>query len=126
MAEGWARALLGDRVEALSAGTDPHGVNPLAIKAMAEVGVDLSDHRSKRLDACDPATIDLVVTVCGHADENCPVLPGRVRRVHRGFDDPPRLARDAATEAEAMPHYRRVRDEIRAFVERELPGLLSG
>ena len=125
MAEGWARSLLGDRVEALSAGTDPHGVNPLAIKAMAEVGVDLSGHRSKRLDACDPATLDLVVTVCGHADENCPVLPGRVRRVHRGFDDPPRLARDAASEAEAMPHYRRVRDEIRAFVERELPGLLS-
>lgn len=125
MAEGWARSLFGDRVEALSAGTDPHGVNPLAIKAMGEVGVDLSSHRSKRLDACDPATLDLVVTVCGHADENCPVLPGRVRRVHRGFDDPPRLARDAASEAEAMPHYRRVRDEIRAFVERELPGLLG-
>lgn len=126
MAEGWARSLLGDRVEALSAGTDPHGVNPLAIKAMAEVGVDLSGHRSKRLDSCDPDTLDLVVTVCSHADENCPVLPGRVRRVHRGFDDPPRLAREAVSEAEAMPHYRRVRDEIRAFIERELPGLLSG
>jgi arsenate reductase len=125
MAEGWARALLGDRVDACSAGTSPHGLNRLAVAAMAEAGVDISGHRSKTIDAVEPAGLDLVVTVCGHAAETCPVFPGRARVVHRGFDDPPRLAAGAASDAEALPHYRRVRDEIRAFVEGELPALIS-
>ncbi|MEZ6317965.1 MAG: arsenate reductase ArsC [Phycisphaerales bacterium] len=127
MGEGWARALLADRVDACSAGTDPHGLNPLAVRAMREVGVDISAHTSKTIDACDPATLDLVVTVCGHAHEHCPVFLSqseRTRVVHRGFDDPPKLAADAATDEEAMAHYRRVRDEIRAFVE-TVPTLLA-
>ena len=123
MAEGWARHLLADHVDAVSAGTDPHGLNPLAVRAMAEAGVDISSHTSKTIDACDPKTLDLVVTVCGHANENCPVFPGRARVVHQGFDDPPKLAADARSEAEALPHYERVRDEIRAFIE-TLPNLL--
>jgi arsenate reductase len=114
MAEGWARALKGGRLEAHSAGTDPHGLNPLAVRAMREAGVDISRHTSKR-----PSDIgvgfDLVVTVCGHADEHCPAFPG-ARVVHVGFDDPPRLASGAASDDEAMPHYRRVRDEIREFI----------
>jgi arsenate reductase len=114
MAEGWARALKGGRLEAFSAGTDPHGLNPLAVRAMREAGVDISRHTSKR-----PAEIgvafDLVVTVCGHADEHCPAFPG-ARVIHVGFDDPPRLASGATSDDEAMPHYRRVRDEIREFI----------
>jgi len=125
MAEGWARQLYGDQIEACSAGTDPHVLNPRAVCAMAEAGVDISSHSSKTIEACDPGTIDLVVTVCGHADENCPVFPGRTRVVHRGFDDPPKLAADAQAEEEAMAPYRRVRDEIRGFIE-TLPDLLAG
>ena len=115
MAEGWARALRGDRIEAYSAGTDPHGLNPLAVRAMREAGVDISQHTSKRPEAIGVA-FDLVVTVCGHADEHCPRFDG-ARVIHVGFDDPPRLAAGAASDDEAMPHYRRVRDEIRAYVE---------
>ncbi|MFO1077253.1 MAG: arsenate reductase ArsC [Planctomycetota bacterium] len=127
MAEGFARHLLGERLDACSAGTAPQGLNRLAVRAMAEAGVDIAGHASKRIEACDPATIDLVITVCGHADENCPAFlrrNARTRVVHRGFDDPPRLAAHAASDDEAMPFYRRVRDEIRAFVL-ELPRLLE-
>jgi arsenate reductase len=83
---------------------------------MAEAGVDISRHRSKSVEELRKQPWDVVVTVCGHANETCPVFPGRVKRVHVGFDDPPQLARDARSEAEAMGHYRRVRDEVRAFV----------
>lgn len=117
MAEGWARHLMAGQIEALSAGTQPHVLNPLAVKVMAEVGVDISRQRSKSVGELGSVAIDLVVTVCGHAHENCPVFPADTRVVHVGFDDPPRLAAHAATEAEALVHYRRVRDEIRAFVE---------
>lgn len=119
MAEGWARSLRGDVIEAYSAGTNPHGLNPLAVRAMAEAGVDISGHWSKRPEEIG-VEFDVVVTVCDSAHESCPVLPG-ARVVHAGFDDPPRLARGARSEEEAMGHYRRVRDEIRAFVE-TLPG----
>lgn len=124
MAEGWARHLLADQIDAVSAGTDPHGLNPLAVKAMASAGVDISSHTSKTVEACDPDSLDLVVTVCGHANENCPVFLGNTRVVHHGFDDPPKLAANAKTEAEALPHYERVRDEIRAFIT-TLPELLT-
>ena len=117
MAEGWARALKADRFEAFSAGTRPHGLSPLAVRAMAEAGIDISRQRSKDLSEFAGSMPDVVVTVCGHAHETCPTMPGAARVVHRGFDDPPRLAAGAATEEEALPHYRRVRDEIRAFVE---------
>ncbi len=121
MAEGWARALKSDSIEAHSAGIEKHGLNPLAVKVMAEEGVDITGHRSKTVDELRDVSFDCVVTVCGHAHESCPVFPGKARVVHHGFDDPPKLARDAATEEEALVHYRRVRDEIRRFVE-TLPG----
>lgn len=115
MAEGWARALKPDAIDAYSAGTSPHGLNPLAIRAMAEVGVDISRHTSKRPQDLG-IDFDYVVTVCDSAHESCPLFPARTRVVHVGFDDPPRLAKGATSDHEAMPHYRRIRDEIRAFV----------
>ncbi|HPF36890.1 MAG TPA: arsenate reductase ArsC [Candidatus Krumholzibacteria bacterium] len=124
MAEGWARALHDGRLRALSAGTETHGLNPRAVAVMAEAGVDISAHHSKTLNDVDLAAVDLVVTVCGHAHETCPVLPAQVRVLHRGFDDPPALARDAAGDDEALAPYRRVRDEIRDFVV-SLPDLLA-
>lgn len=123
MAEGWARHLH-PSIDACSAGTQPHGLNPLAVAAMAEAGVDISRHTSKTIDACAPDTLDLVVTVCASAHDACPVFPGAARVIHHAFDDPPRLAAGAKSDAEALPHYRRVRDEIRAFVE-TLPSLLT-
>ena len=117
MAEGWARALKGDVLEARSTGIETHGLNPNAVKVMAEAGVDISHHVSKTLDDLDDSSFDWVVTVCDHARETCPVFPGAARTLHRSFDDPPALARDAASEEEALAGYRRVRDEIRAFVE---------
>lgn len=117
MAEGFARALKPGVVEAYSAGVVKHGLNPLAVKVMAEAGVDISGQTSKTLDELPLREFDWIVTLCGHAAENCPYFPGQARRVHRGFDDPPALAKDAASEEEALVHYRRVRDEIRAFVE---------
>ncbi len=118
MAEGWTRALKADLFEAWSAGIEAHGLNPLAVRVMAEAGVDISGQRSKRVDEIADHPFDVVVTVCDHARETCPVFPRAARRVHRSFDDPPRLAAAARTEEEALAHYRRVRDEIRAFVER--------
>lgn len=115
----------GDVIEAYSAGIETHGLNPLAVRVMAEVGVDISGQRSKHVDELRGVEFDYVVTVCDHAHGSCPVFPGRTKVVHMGFDDPPRLAREARTEAEALEHYRRVRDEIRASVER-LPGALGG
>lgn len=123
MAEGWARHLKAAQFEAHSAGTQPLGLNPLAVKAMAEVGVDISTHHSKSLTELGGLQFDYVVTVCGHAKETCPVFPGRTRVVHAAFDDPPKLAAGAANEEEALTHYRRVRDEIRAFVENLPQGL---
>ena len=117
MAEGWARALLGDRVEAHSAGTDPGPLDPRAVRVMAEAGVDIAAQRSKRLDELGNVDFDAVITVCDSAARRCPVVPGPVRRLHAGFDDPPRLAARGASEDEALRHYRRVRDEIRSFVE---------
>jgi len=124
MAEGWAKKLKGDTLEAHSAGIEPHGMNARAVMVMAEAGVDISGHHSKHLDELKGVPFDYVVTVCDHANEACPVFPGKVKRLHVGFDDPPRLAKDATSEEEALGHYRRVRDEIRAFVE-GLPGALD-
>jgi arsenate reductase len=117
MAEGWARRLKGDRLEPYSAGVEVHSLNERAVRVMAEEGVDISGHRSKRVDELLDVAFDYVVTLCGHARETCPVFPGRTKVVHVGFDDPPRLAEGAASEDEALGHYRRVRDQIRAFVE---------
>ena len=126
MAEGWARHLKGDRIEAFSAGVDPKGIDPLAVRVMAEAGVDISGQGSTHVDEVSQVAFDYVVTVCGHAHENCPVFPGRTRVVHVGFDDPPRLAEGAREERERLVPYRRVRDEIRAFVETLPEGLKEG
>jgi len=124
MAEGWARALKADVIEPYSAGIEKHGMNPLAVKAMAEAGVDISGQYSKTTDELGDIEFDHVVTVCDRARESCPLFLGNAKVIHVGFDDPPALAKDAATEEEALKHYRRVRDEIRAFVER-LPQALE-
>lgn len=116
MAEGFARALRADDLEVYSAGVVKHGLNPLAVKAMAEAGVDISGHSSKTVDELPVTEFDYIVTLCGHANENCPYFPGKAERVHAGFDDPPALAKEAKTEEEALAHYRRVRDEIRQFI----------
>jgi len=125
MAEGWARALKGDVIDACSAGIETHGLNPNAVKVMAEAGVDVSGYRSKLVDDVMGAGLDYVVTVCGHAHETCPVFPGDAKVVHVGFDDPPKLAKNAATEEDALDHYRRVRDEIRDFVQTLPEGLTN-
>jgi arsenate reductase len=116
MAEGLARALCGERFDVESAGLEKHGLNPLAVRVMAEIGIDISGHRSKTLDELAGQSFDYVVTVCDHAHETCPWFPAGSKLIHRSFDDPPRLARDAASEEEALSHYRRVRDEIREYL----------
>lgn len=124
MAEGWARHLKGDTIEPYSAGIETHGMNPNAVKVMAESGVDLSNHHSKHLNEIKHVPFDWVITVCDNANESCPVFPGKVKRFHISFDDPPKLAKNAKTEEEALDCYRRVRDQIRDFVKR-LPGVLK-
>ena len=124
MAEGWCRHLKGDVIEAYSAGIETHGLNPNAVKVMAEAGVDISGHRSKHIDEFKDVPLDYVVTVCGHANEHCPIFPGKTKVIHVGFDDPPKLAQSVATEEEALNCYRRVRDQIRAFIE-TLPNSLK-
>ena len=124
MAEGWAIRLKSGLIEPYSAGIETHGLNPSAVKVMQEAGVDISGHRSKTLDEVAGLEFDYVVTVCDRARETCPVFPGKVKKIHRSFDDPPALARDAKTEQEALGHYRRVRDEIRLFIE-SLPEALD-
>ena len=123
MAEGWARVLKGDVVAAYSAGIETHGLNPSAIQVMAEAGVDISGHRSKLLGPVAHIDFDYVVTVCDNAHESCPIFPRKTQVVHVGFDDPPRLAKDCATEEEKLNCFRRVRDEIKAFVETLPEGL---
>jgi len=124
MAEGFARHLKGGLIEAWSAGIAPKGVDPRAVKVMSEAGVDISEHTSNHVDDFKDVAFDYVITVCGHANENCPVFPGKTRVIHRGFEDPPQLAAESATEEEALSHYRRVRDEIRSFIN-TLPGWLE-
>jgi arsenate reductase len=125
MAEGWVRKLKSDEIEPYSAGTAPAGVDPRAVKVMAEAGVEISAQRSKHVSTLKGVQFDYVVTLCDSAAENCPWFPGPTKTVHHGFDDPPKLAKDAKTEEEALAHYRRVRDEIRAFVA-TLPDSLEG
>jgi arsenate reductase len=122
MAEGWARALLSGRIEAHSAGTHPQTLNARAVRVMSECGIDISQHHPKRPEDIG-LHFDVILTVCDSAHESCPAIPG-ARFIHAPFDDPPRLAAHAASEEDAMAHYRRVRDEIRAFVER-LPQTLA-
>jgi arsenate reductase len=117
MAEGWARELKLDSIEPYSAGIETHGLNPNAVRVMAEAGVDISSQRSKHVAELKGVLFDYVVTVCDHAHESCPVFFGKAKVVHVGFDDPPRLAANATSEAERLAPYRRVRDEIREYVQ---------
>ena len=121
MAEGWARALLSGRIEAHSAGTHPQALNRRAVHVMSECGIDISKHQPKRPEDIG-LHFDVILTVCDSAHESCPAIPG-TRTIHAPFDDPPRLAAHATSDDDVMAHYRRVRDEIRAFVER-LPEML--
>jgi arsenate reductase (thioredoxin) len=124
MAEGWARHLKHGVLEAYSAGVRARRLDPRAVGVMAEAGIDIAHQRAKNVTEFMHVEFDYVVTLCGHAHETCPIFPGKAKIVHRGFDDPPTLAANAHSDDEAMPHYRRVRDEIREFVE-QLPGILQ-
>jgi len=116
MAEGWAHTLKSDSIEPYSAGIEKHGLNPRAIRVMQEAGVDITRQRSKTVEELGDVPFDIIITVCGHADEHCPAFRGAPRVMHIGFDDPPALAKDAGSEEEALSHFRRVRNEIREFV----------
>lgn len=117
MAEGFARHLKGDIMDAYSAGLEAHGLNSYAVRVMEEIGIDISRQRSKTLDDLGKTHFDYVITVCGQADEHCPLFPGNTKVVHHGFDDPPKLAESLLTEEERLACYRRVRDEIREYIE---------
>jgi arsenate reductase len=118
MAEGWAKKLKADVIEAYSAGIETHGLNPHAVRVRSEVGVDISSYNSKHVDEFKDIDFDYVVTVCGHANEHCPVFSGDTKVIHVGFEDPPKKAQQANNEQEAIDCYRKVRDEIKSFVEK--------
>ena len=117
MAEGWARHLRGDVIEASSAGIEAHGLNPNAVEVMAEAGVDISSQKSQNVDEFAGEEFDYVVTVCSHAHETCPVFSGDAKVIFVGFDDPPKLAVEFDGDDQKLDCYRRVRDEIRDFVK---------
>ena len=123
MAEGWARHLRADVIEPYSAGVCAVGLSEKAVKVMSEAGVDISHQWSKTVYELKDTEFDYVVTLCSHAHRLLPDFPGKTKVVHFAFDDPPSLAAYAVTVEEALVHYRRVRDEIREFVEK-LPGAL--
>ncbi len=124
MAEGLTLHLKSDLISPYSAGVDPGEMNLRAVKSMAEIGIDISGGFPKTIESLGNITFNYVITLCDQANESCPLFPGKTKRLHRGFEDPPKLAETAATEEEAMGHYRRVREEIRAFVEK-LPDNLN-
>jgi arsenate reductase len=115
MAEGLVNALYGDRYRAFSAGTEPSTLNPYAVRVMQEIGIDISHHRSKSVDDFMDQDLDYVVTVCDHAKESCPFFPGGRKPMHKGFQDPVSVA---GTEAQKLSVFRRVRDEIRDWIEK--------
>lgn len=117
MAEGWARALRQQDANFYSAGIETHGLNPSAVKVMAEAGVDISHHQSQSVDELEHIIFDWVFAVCDHAHKTCPEFKGDAQRVAVCFDDPPALAKQALTEEDALNTYRRVRDEIKSFIE---------
>ena len=117
MAEGWTRQLMGDIIDVWSAGVEIHGLDPLAVKVMAEAGVDISHHQSTHVKDVLDIPFDVVVTVCDNARESCPLFPRPVKKIHKSFDDPPYLAKSAESDDEILNIYRRIRDEIKAFVE---------
>jgi arsenate reductase (thioredoxin) len=125
MAEGWARHLKGDLIEPYSAGIEKHGLNPHAVRVMAEAGVDITRQFSKTTAELGPVVFDYVITVCGHANETCPFFPAKTKVVHVGFEDPPSLTKHLPDGEEKLAVYRRVRDEIKKFVETLPASLLT-
>ena len=124
MAEGWTKHLKANVIEPYSAGIETHGLNPLAVRVMSEAGVDISSHKSKHVNDVKDINFDYVVTVCDQANKSCPMFPGKTKVVHVGFDDPPKLAKHAKNEQEALDCYRRIREEIKSFIEK-LPEILT-
>lgn len=120
MAEGWCHYLRGEEITAFSAGTSPQNFDPFAVQVMAEVGVDISNHRSKHISEFNKVPLDMVITVCGDAQESCPMFSGDCRVIHAGFPDPPRmaaeLARQGASDEEQLDCYRQIRDKIREYI----------
>ena len=116
MAEAWTRHLQADEWQAFSAGSAPSAMDPLAMEAMKMAGVDISRQRPKPMGEFLEQNFDYIVTLCDNARAACPMFQGGGKKVHRGFDDPPALARFAKTHAEAMAHYLRVTDEIKEMV----------
>lgn len=123
MAEGWSNLLLGPDYSVYSAGTKKHGLNERAVKVMDEVGIDISSHYSKTLDDLSDVEFDVIFTVCSNAHETCPVFPGG-KVIHVGFDDPPHLAKKVEDEESVLLIYRRVRHEIKIFVE-SIPSIVD-
>jgi len=123
MAEAWTRHLKNDQIDVWSAGVETHGLNPYAVRVMGEAGVDMSQHESTHVKDLLHIPFDVVVTVCDHARESCPVFPRPVKQIHRQFDDPPFLSKYTESEEAVLNIYRRVRDEIKTFVE-QMPGIL--
>jgi len=117
MAEAWTKKFKGNIIDVYSAGTMPKGVDPSAVRAMAEVGIDISGYRSKSTTELMDIEFDYVITLCDDSQQSCPFFPAKTRVLHHGFEDPPVLAVGAKNEEKAMGHYRRIRDEIRAFVD---------
>jgi arsenate reductase len=121
MADGIVNHDFAGRIEAFSAGTEPHGLNPKAVQVMAEIGMDISGNSSDHISRFEGQPFDYVITLCGDANEKCPLFFGGVQRLHMGFEDPPKAT---GSEEEVMAVYRRVRDEIRKtmreFFEKEL------
>ncbi len=125
MAEGWARFFHSEWLDVASAGVEKHGMNQNAIQVMKEVGVDISSHSSKLLSELPDLQFDLVVTVCGNANERCPIFPGKTRVVHVPFADPPAMAKEQGDAKAKLDCYRIVRDEIEEFIRKDLKGLFS-
>jgi len=124
MAEGFARHLMANQVIPYSAGVEARGLDPHAVRVMQEAGIDISRQYSKTMEELAGIEFDYVITLCGHADENCPTFSAKTKIIHRGFDDPPKLAANEKSEEEKIRHYRRVRDEIRKYIE-SLPASLK-
>jgi len=120
MAEGWARYLHAEWLDVSSAGVEKHGLNQNAVQVMKESGVDISEHSSKLLSELSDLNFDLVVTVCGNANERCPIFPGRTKVVHVPFDDPPAMAKEFEDSEEKLNCYRKIRDQIKEFIKNEL------
>lgn len=124
MVEGWVRHLHPDTIEASSAGIEKHGMDPLAIQAMSEADADIGLQRSKLLDDLESMDFDYVITLCDHARESCPLFPGNAKMIHHGFDDPRSMTDVEEPDYLRIEPYRRVRDEIKSFVER-LPDIIA-